>query len=447
MSESEYMIPEEGTIRCLREKLRREVIGELDLSKDIDDEEVKRIIDKCILRQADTEYIPLKEKLELKVEIYNSIRKLDVLSELLEDDSVSEIMINGPDNIFIERNGVIERSDKYFDSSFKLASVIRNIASSANRLINESSPIVDVILDDGSRVNIVLSGVSLDGTAVTIRKFPKERIDMKKLIELGSLDEHAANFLKMMVMAGYNIFISGGTGSGKTTFLNALADFISPDERVITIEDTAELRIVGIDNLIRLEVNNANVEGNNSITIRDLIRASLRMRPDRIIVGEVRDEAAIDMIAAMNTGHEGSISTGHANSVRDMMLRLETMVLMGADLPVRAIRQQIAAAIDIVVHLGRLRDRSRRVLEISEVAGMEEDEIRLRPLYIFEEDKGMVINEFAEVNEGRAAYGEKKLRKEGSGHVDGRLRKINDLMNIQKLEFAGLLNIYREEGL
>lgn len=304
MSESEYMIPEEGTIRCLREKLRREVIGELDLSKDIDDEEVKRIIDKCILRQADTEYIPLKEKLELKVEIYNSIRKLDVLSELLEDDSVSEIMINGPDNIFIERNGVIERSDKYFDSSFKLASVIRNIASSANRLINESSPIVDVILDDGSRVNIVLSGVSLDGTAVTIRKFPKERIDMKKLIELGSLDEHAANFLKMMVMAGYNIFISGGTGSGKTTFLNALADFISPDERVITIEDTAELRIVGIDNLIRLEVKNANVEGNNSITIRDLIRASLRMRPDRIIVGEVRDEAAIDMIAAMNTGHD-----------------------------------------------------------------------------------------------------------------------------------------------
>ncbi|SEF66044.1 pilus assembly protein CpaF [Eubacterium ruminantium] len=496
MKIDEYMVPEESDISCLREKLKREVISELDLNRDVEDEEVRKVIDKCILRQADTDYIPLKEKLALKVEIYNSIRKLDILSELLEDDTVSEIMINGPDNIFVEQNGIIRKTDKSFDSPYKLMAIIQNIASSANRLVNDSNPIVDVILEDGSRVNIVLSGVSLDGTAVTIRKFPKERFDMKKLTDIGSIDEGAANFLKMMVRAGYNIFISGGTGSGKTTFLNALADYIPEDERVITIEDTAELRIKGVDNLVRLEVKNANVEGSNSISIKDLIRASLRMRPDRIIVGEVRDEAAIDMLAAMNTGHDGSISTGHANSVKDMMLRLETMVLMGADLPIRAIRQQIAAALDIVVHLGRLRDRSRRVLEISEVTGMENDEIVLRPLYIFEEEKaskkmnggsdmsrktdgykdkdmwGIDMNEntddigplltdidkvdkeffngysasdFEEVNE-KKEFGRNKVRLQREGRVEGRLRKINDLMNVSKLEFAGLINIYREEA-
>ncbi len=415
-----------------RERLKREVLSGLDLSAEIADEEVRRMIDRCILNDSGAQYMPLREKLQLKTELYNSIRKLDILSDLLEDDSISEIMINGPDTIFVERNGVIERSGKSFESTEKLMTVLQQIVSSANRLLNDTNPIADVILPDGSRVNVVLSCVSLDGTAVTIRKFPKERLDMEKLIMKGTLDRETADFLSLLVRAGYNIFISGATSSGKTTFLNALSDFIPKDERVITIEDAAELRLEGIENLVRLEVRNANVEGNNSITIKDLIRTSLRMRPDRIIVGEVRDEAAIDMLAAMNTGHDGSISTGHANSVRDMLLRLESMVLMGAELPIRAIRQQISAAVDIVVHLGRLRDRSRRVLEISEVVGMEEDEIRLNTLYSFEE----VLCEDSET------YG--KNSRDERRKVRGKLRRINDLMNVHKLEASGLISIYRE---
>ena len=415
-----------------RERLKREVLSGLDLSAEIADEEVRRMIDRCILNDSGAQYMPLREKLQLKTELYNSIRKLDILSDLLEDDSISEIMINGPDTIFVERNGVIERSGKSFESTEKLMTVLQQIVSSANRLLNDTNPIADVILPDGSRVNVVLSCVSLDGTAVTIRKFPKERLDMEKLIMKGTLDRETADFLSLLVRAGYNIFISGATSSGKTTFLNALSDFIPKDERVITIEDAAELRLEGIENIVRLEVRNANVEGNNSITIKDLIRTSLRMRPDRIIVGEVRDEAAIDMLAAMNTGHDGSISTGHANSVRDMLLRLESMVLMGAELPIRAIRQQISAAVDIVVHLGRLRDRSRRVLEISEVVGMEEDEIRLNTLYSFEE----VLCEDSET------YG--KNSRDERRKVRGKLRRINDLMNVHKLEASGLISIYRE---
>ena len=287
-----------------RERLKREVLSGLDLSAEIADEEVRRMIDRCILNDSGAQYMPLREKLQLKTELYNSIRKLDILSDLLEDDSISEIMINGPDTIFVERNGVIERSGKSFESTEKLMTVLQQIVSSANRLLNDTNPIADVILPDGSRVNVVLSCVSLDGTAVTIRKFPKERLDMEKLIMKGTLDRETADFLSLLVRAGYNIFISGATSSGKTTFLNALSDFIPKDERVITIEDAAELRLEGIENLVRLEVRNANVEGNNSITIKDLIRTSLRMRPDRIIVGEVRDEAAIDMLAAMNTGHD-----------------------------------------------------------------------------------------------------------------------------------------------
>ena len=414
-----------------RERLKREVLSGLDLSAEIADEEVRRMIDRCILNDSGAQYMPLREKLQLKTELYNSIRKLDILSDLLEDDSISEIMINGPDTIFVEKNGVIERSGKSFESTEKLMTVLQQIVS-ANRLLNDTNPIADVVLPDGSRVNIVLSCVSLDGTAVTIRKFPKERLDMEKLITKGTLDRVTADFLSLLVRAGYNIFISGATSSGKTTFLNALSDFIPKDERVITIEDAAELRLEGIENLVRLEVRNANVEGNNSITIKDLIRTSLRMRPDRIIVGEVRDEAAIDMLAAMNTGHDGSISTGHANSVRDMLLRLESMVLMGAELPIRAIRQQISAAVDIVVHLGRLRDRSRRVLEISEVVGMEEDEIRLNTLYSFEE----VLCEDSET------YG--KNSRDERRKVRGKLRRINDLMNVHKLEASGLISIYRE---
>ncbi len=416
-----------------RERLKREVINELDLNSEIEDEEVRRLIDKCILRESGGEYMPLREKLALKSEIYNSIRRLDILSDFLEDDSISEIMINGPDRIFLERNGVIVRSEKSFESPEKLLSIVQQIVASSNRLLNDTSPIADVILPDGSRVNVVLSGVSLDGTAVTIRKFPKERLDMQRLIEKESIDKDTADFLKLLVMAGYNIFISGGTSSGKTTFLNALSDYIPKEERVITIEDAAELSLRGIDNLIRLEVKTANVEGNNSIRIKDLIRTSLRMRPDRIIVGEVRDEAAIDMLAAMNTGHDGSISTGHANSVRDMLLRLEAMVLMGAELPIRAIRQQIAAAIDIVIHLGRLRDRTRRVLEISEVTGMDEDEIRLNTLYMFEE-----------LHEDSETYGKDSRNVKFDKKVRGRLCRINDLINVKKLESAGLIGIYRE---
>ncbi len=417
-----------------RERLKREVISELDLNSEIEDEEVRRLIDKCILRESGGEYMPLREKLQLKSEIYNSIRKLDILSDFLEDDSISEIMINGPDRIFLEKDGVIVRSEKSFESPEKLLSIVQQVVASSNRLLNDTNPIADVILPDGSRVNVVLSGVSLDGTAVTIRKFPKERLDMNRLIEKEAIDRDTADFLRLLVEAGYNIFISGGTSSGKTTFLNALSDFIPKDERVITIEDAAELSLKGIDNLIRLEVKNANVEGNNSIRIKDLIRTSLRMRPDRIIVGEVRDEAAIDMLAAMNTGHDGSISTGHANSVRDMLLRLEAMVLMGAELPIRAIRQQIAAAIDIVVHLGRLRDRTRRVLEISEVTGMEDDEIRLNTLYMFEE-----------LREDAETYGKNSRERTKNRKVSGRLRKINDLVNVHKLESAGLIGIYRED--
>ena len=416
-----------------RERLKREVINELDLNSEIEDEEVRRLIDKCILRESGGEYMPLREKLALKSEIYNSIRRLDILSDFLEDDSISEIMINGPDRIFLERNGVIVRSEKSFESPEKLLSIVQQIVASSNRLLNDTSPIADVILPDGSRVNVVLSGVSLDGTSVTIRKFPKERLDMQRLIEKESIDKDTADFLKLLVMAGYNIFISGGTSSGKTTFLNALSDYIPKEERVITIEDAAELSLRGIDNLIRLEVKTANVEGNNSIRIKDLIRTSFRMRPDRIIVGEVRDEAAIDMLAAMNTGHDGSISTGHANSVRDMLLRLEAMVLMGAELPIRAIRQQIAAAIDIVIHLGRLRDRTRRVLEISEVTGMDEDEIRLNTLYMFEE-----------LHEDSETYGKDSRNVKFDKKVRGRLCRINDLINVKKLESAGLIGIYRE---
>ena len=404
----------------MRGRVKNAVMERLDMSRDINDEDVSSLIDSCIIDEARSMYIPLKEKLELRTELFNSIRKLDVLSELLEDDSITEIMINGPENIFYERAGRIYKSDKAFEDGARLSNVIQQIVGGANRMVNEASPIVDIILGDGSRVNIVLKGISVDGSAVTIRKFPKEIMGMEKLIEYGALDEGMAELLGILVASGYNIFISGGTGAGKTTFLNALTEYIPSDERVITIEDSAELKVRGIANLVRLEARNANVEGRNMITIRDLIRCSLRMRPDRIIVGEVRDEAAIDMLQAMNTGHDGSLSTGHANSAHEMLMRLESMVLMGADLPLKAVRQQIASAIDIVVHLGRLRDRSRKVLEIREVLGMEDDEIKTREICRFVET-------------------EKNKEK-----VIGELRKINDLMNIDKLMNAGMLDVFQE---
>lgn len=403
-----------------KEKIKSVVMSRLDLSREIMDEDVSRLIDNCIVTSTEGCYIPLKEKIFLKNEIFNSIRRLDVLSELLEDDEITEIMIDGPRKIFYEKNGKIYRSEKTFDSSERLMTVIQQIVGEANRMVNESSPIVDVILRDGSRVNVVLGGISVDGSAVTIRKFSKEAMSMNKLMELGAIDEKTAGFLGLLVASGYNIFISGGTGAGKTTFMGALSEYIPSDERVITIEDSAELKISGIDNLVRLEARNANVEGKNMITIRDLIKCSLRMRPDRIIVGEVRDAAAIDMLQAMNTGHDGSLSTGHANSAHEMLLRLESMVLMGAELPLKAVRQQISSALDIVIHLGRLRDKSRKVLEIREVLGVENDEIITSELYHFVETD---------------------VRKD---KVVGELRKVNDLLNVNKLMNAGLIEIYRE---
>ena len=403
-----------------REKIRNQVLDRMDLSGEIRDEDVNEIIDICISNEVGECYIPLKEKIGIRSDIFNAIRRLDVLSDFLEDDSITEVMINGPNSIFYEQEGRIKKSDRCFEDSDRLTTVIQQIVGAADRMVNETNPIVDVILSDGSRVNVVLNGISVDGSAVTIRKFSKNTIDMKRLIELDAIDEKTAGFMELLVASGYNIFISGGTGAGKTTFMGALTEYIPDDERVITIEDSAELKVIGVDNLVRLEARNANVEGKNMITIRELIKCSLRMRPDRIIVGEVRDAAAIDMLQAMNTGHDGSLSTGHANSAHEMLLRLESMVLMGADLPLKAVRQQITSAIDIVVHLGRLRDKSRKVLEIREVMGMENDEIVTRELYRFVE---------TDVKQEK---------------VIGELRKMNDLINVGKLTNAGLLKIYKE---
>lgn len=370
----------------LLQELKERLVNDIDLSREVSDEELYEIIsDLVISRKAN---LPLKEKLKLTGDLFNSVRGLDVLEELLADDEITEIMVNGCENIFLEKNGRLHRYSGRFSSEEKLGDIIQTIAAKANKRVNESSPIVDTRLKDGSRVNVVLKPVAIDGPVVTIRKFPQSALSMNDLIKTGSVTQEAADYLKRLVELGYNIFISGGTGSGKTTFLNVLSNYIPKDERVITIEDSAELKLSGIENLIRLECRQANVEGENEITIRDLIKTSLRMRPDRIVVGEVRGPEALDMLQAMNTGHDGSLSTGHANSPKDMFSRLETMVLTGCDMPLAAIRLQIASAIDIMVHLGRMRDGSRKVLEISEVTGPEGDSIGLNPLFVY---KGELI--------------------------------------------------------
>ena len=367
------------------EQLHARILDELDLSKEVEDEELTRIIYR-VLREAESrEYLPLNVKTALGRELFNAFRKLDLLEEFLEDDEITEVMINGTQNIFYEKKGRIFQSDKRFLSKEKLEDVIQQIVAGANRLVNEASPIVDARLADGSRVNVVLAPIALNGPIVTIRKFPTESITMKQLIAWNSISEEVAEFLALLVEAGYNIFISGGTGSGKTTFLNALSQYIPKDERIITIEDNAELRILDVPNLVSLEARNANVEGTGEVTIRQLIKSALRMRPDRIIVGEVRSAEAIDMLQALNTGHDGSLSTGHANSPEDMLSRLETMVLMGMELPLTAIRRQIASGIDVIVHLGRLRDKSRKLLEVSEVMDYREGEIHLQTVYRYEE--------------------------------------------------------------
>jgi pilus assembly protein CpaF len=398
----------------IKEKLQQMVLEGLDLRKDISDEELYASIDHVLIESSRENYIGMKEKRLLRREIFNSIRGLDVLQDFIEDPLVTEIMVNGADKIFIEKNGTICCSDKSFASKQKLENIIQQIVAQSNRIINEANPIVDARLADGSRVNIVLPPIAIDGATVTIRKFPNNPITIEQLLEYESITEEAAEVLHKLVIAGYNIFISGGTGSGKTTFLNVLSNYIPQSERIITIEDSAELQIRNIPNLVRMEVRNANTEGLKGITIRDLIKTALRMRPDRIIIGEVRDGAAFDMLQAFNTGHDGSLSTGHANSPADMLSRLESLVLMGADIPLLAVRKQIASAIDIIVHLGRLRDRSRRVLEITEVLGCVDGEIPLNPLYTFIES------------------GEKE------GRVTGCLQKRNNLVHTEKLKNAGL---------
>lgn len=377
--------------------VREQVLIEIPAGQEITDGELRRRIEEKIGELLAGRYMRLEEKRKLSHAVFNSIRKMDVLQDILEDDEVTEIMVNGPDHIFIEKGGALQETGMKFEHQGRLEDIAQQIASAGNRIVNESSPILDARLSDGSRVNIVLPPIAIEGPVITIRKFPKEAMTMRKLIESGSITEEAAEFLHRLVKARYNIFISGGTGAGKTTFLNILSNFIPHYERVITIEDSAELQIQNVDNLVRLEARNANVEGKNEVTIRDLVKSALRMRPDRVVIGEIRDAAAIDLLNAMNTGHDGSLSTGHANSSRDMLHRLEMLVMMGMDIPLPAIRGQIASALDILVHLGRLRDRTRRVMEISEVGEVREDgEIEVNPVYSFEEEGecgGKVVGE------------------------------------------------------
>ncbi len=364
----------------LRE-FREMLLQKLDITKELTDGEILEAIDTLILIDNKDYPLTLRQKVRLREELFSSVRKLDVLQDMLDDDSITEIMVNGPDSIFIERDGKIRKHDKSFTSREKLEDVIQQIVGKCNRIVNESVPIVDARLEGGARVNAVVPPVALNGPVLTIRRFPDRPITMDRLIAWGSITEECADFMKSLVEAGYSIVIGGGTGSGKTTFLGALSEYIPKDERLITIEDNAELKIQGIDNLIRLEAKNANSEGRQEVTIRELIRTALRMRPDRIIVGECRGAEALDMLQAMNTGHDGSLGTLHANSCVDMLLRLETMVLMGANLPLEAIRRQIASGVDVLVHLARMRDKTRKVLEISEVIGMDRGEIVTRTLF------------------------------------------------------------------
>lgn len=374
------------TFQAIRDLL----MEKLDMSREMTDKEILDEIDQLILNRMRDSYISLNEKLQLRQELFYSVRKLDVLQELIEDETVTEIMVNGPNAIFVERGGRLGKWDKSFTSREKLEDVIQQIAGRCNRVINESMPIVDARLENGARVNAVISPVALNGPILTIRRFPDSPITMDRLIALGSLTCECARFLEALVKARYSMIIGGGTGSGKTTFLGALSDYIPADERIITIEDNAELKIQGVENLVRLEAKMANMEGTASISIRDLIKTALRMRPDRIVVGEVRGGEAVDMLQALNTGHEGSLSTAHANSAGDMLSRLETMTLMGVDLPLEAIRRQIASGVDILIHLGRMRDKTRKVLEITEVCGYEKNEIITRTLFRREEDLGLV---------------------------------------------------------
>lgn len=399
----------------IKKELQTRIIDQMDYSRDVDDEELYGIIDGMIMEEAHRTGLTLQDREKLRRKLFDALRKLDVLQELVDDSSVTEIMINGPDTIFVEQAGRLYRHPMSFESREKLEDVIQQIVSGCNRTVNEANPIVDARLENGARVNVVLAPVALNGPIVTIRRFPDKPITMEDLIGYGSLPREVALWLADLVRARYNLMISGGTGSGKTTFLNALSAYVPRDERIITIEDNAELQIIGLPNLVRLETRNANVEGCREISIRDLIKSSLRMRPDRVIVGEVRGGEAFDMMQAMNTGHDGSMSTGHANSCRDMLSRLENMILMGMELPLGAIRRQIASGIDLIVHLGRLRDRSRRVLEITEIIDTGTDEIGTNVIYKFTE-----------------------TGTDEKGRVKGYLEQKGELINKDKLHAAGI---------
>ena len=400
----------------LVDDIKRFVSENVSLSK-ISDEELAERIDQIVTDRLKDIYCPIETKVSISQQVYSSIRGFGLLDSIISDDSITEVMINGPEKIFIEKKGRLTRLDKKFESQRKLEDVIQRIVGLAGREVNQANPICDTRLPDGSRVNVVLPPIALCGPTITIRKFSKEPMTINKLIEYGSITQEIADKLELLVKAKYNIFISGGTGSGKTTFLNALSNFIPKDERIITIEDSAELQIAGIDNLVSLETRNANASGAGQITIRDLIKSSLRMRPERIIVGECRGGEALDMLQAMNTGHDGSLSTGHANSTEDMLSRLETMVLQGADgLPIEAIKQQIASAVDIIIHLSRLRDKGRKTMAITEVVGIKNGEIELNPLYEFKEDENSTMDK-----------------------VSGRLvRTGNPLKNDYKLKLSGI---------
>ena len=403
----------------ISEKVRKQVLSDIDVSRDLEDEEIWDIISRAASEEVKQKSISLRDRIELEKRVFDSLKRLDVLQELIDDTEVTEIMVNGPDSIFYEKNGCIQQYDGRFSSEEKMQDIIQQIVGRHNRVVNQSSPIVDTRLVDGSRVNIVLFPISLGGSAISIRKFPKEPYNMEKLIAIGSVSKEVSEMLKLLVKAKYSIFISGGTGSGKTTFLNALSQYIPDDERIITIEDSAELQLLGAKNIVRMETRNANVEGVMPITIRDLIRTALRMRPDRIIVGECRGAETLDMLSAMNTGHDGSLSTGHANSCRDMLSRMETMVLMGQELPLGAIRSQIASGINIIIQLGRLRDKSRRVLEIAELDGIVDGEIVLNTLYQFEEiseKDGRVIGELVQKGKLKSRT---KLEAAGMRDIDG----------------------------
>lgn len=404
----------EGREECKR-RLQEKLAESIDYSHENSDEEIQDLIDELLIRESREMQLTLSDKTKLRRELFYAVRKLDILQELVDEPGITEIMINGPDYIFIEQAGRLYQSELRFENEEKLHNVIQQIVSDCNRVVNDASPIVDARLYNGARVNIVLNPVAINGPIVTIRKFPDKPITMENLVSYGSVTPEVCDWLHKLVQAKYNIFISGGTGSGKTTFLNALSNYIPAEERIITVEDSAELQIRNIPNLVRMETRNANVEGCREITIRDLIKTSLRMRPDRIIVGEVRGGEAFDMMQCLNTGHDGSMSTGHANSCKDMLSRLENMILMGVEIPLAAIKQQIASGIDIIVHLGRLRDKSRKVLEITEVIGYSDGEIILKPLY-----------QFAETGEDE------------KGRILGTLQKKGELTYVGKLQSAGL---------